>query len=1143
MHYCPESCREFLEDNPAGESGGARAGSFHSRSAAVYLLTAVTGALLLADVTIGLLDQAGVSGWNSWQTVAGFRLALLAAVLGGARILYQTLESLLEGRIGADLALTIACMAAIVLGEHTTAALVVLVALFGESLEGYTVDRAKRAIRGVFQLCPATARVLSDNGEQQCPVEEVQIGQTVIVRPGERIPVDGRVRAGQSSVDQSSLTGESLPVLREPGDDVFAGTLNQYGALEIETAHIGADTTLGRVMSLVAEAAARKSPLERTADRYARLFLPVVLGAAACTLIGWRLAAGDWSSGYLPALSVLVVACPCPLILATPSAVMAAMAWLARSGVVVKGSIALERLATVDTLAFDKTGTLTQGNLQLGRLVPAEGLSETDLLRTAAVAERRSEHPVARLVTREAELRGCVVPGTYDFESHPGRGVTVRVTRDDLSASVSDWIGQGESSSDGRIPVVVGNRRMMEETGITLPDSVDETLSELDDSGETALLVAIGGRIAGVIGARDTVRPDARSVLMELRAAGVSSFVLLTGDRDAPARRTGSELPAFQSIEANLLPADKAAWIEQTTAAGHRVAMIGDGVNDAPALATATVGIALGGVGSDLAAEAGDLILMGDPLRPLPGLLRLSRQLVRTIHQSIFLFAFGLNGCGIVLGATGLLSPPAAAVFHELASLAVMMNALRLLWFERSEQTWIGRAARTASTVADRLADWLAPGRVVDRLLIYRSLLARLLLTAAALVWLTSGVVLIPEDEQAVVTRFGRYEVTLSAGIYWRWPAPLETLRRERTGAIRVIQVGFRSAADGENSAGAAANSTGPVEWTSEHSDGQYQGVASESLALTGDEVPVEVTAELHFHVSSLRDFVFESREPELLLRALAESSLRKTIAEVPLEEVLTGARRSIELRVLTDVAAAAEQYGLGVEISSVNLLDVHPPRQVVAAYRQVADAQELQEQLINEAQAYYARTVLSAAGEQAIQRLNGSIDPAVRAADSAAGSVARWTLTDDLWSELIADPADRPMTLSGEAATLLHVAAQERTRRVALAEGAALRFRSLLTEFSRHPGLTAFSLHLRAVTDSLAGRPLTIVDPAVAGRRHLLLLSPTDMALPSGNPSAFAPPDREPVELPDPFPFRQSPADPSTPPRPSTAEPEPAHP
>ncbi|MGH7202529.1 MAG: heavy metal translocating P-type ATPase, partial [Planctomycetaceae bacterium] len=304
-------------------------------------------------------DPTGRAPWDFSATLFGYRLALWAALLGGARVLFQTLMGLVSGRVGADLAITIAAFAAILLGEEETAALVVFIALCGECIEGYTVDRARSAIRKIFQLRPPIAHVRRQDREYNVPVEEVLVGDEVLIRPGERVPVDGRVVSGSSAVDESALTGEGLPVDKAAGDEVFAGTLNRFGALVIEAVKVGEETTLAGIIRLVAEAAQRKAPLERTADRLARLFLPAVLLIALATLIGWRLYAGEWSAGFAPALAVLVVACPCPLILATPTAVMAAMAWLARTGVVVKGSAALERLAAVDTFAFDKTGTLT----------------------------------------------------------------------------------------------------------------------------------------------------------------------------------------------------------------------------------------------------------------------------------------------------------------------------------------------------------------------------------------------------------------------------------------------------------------------------------------------------------------------------------------------------------------------------------------------------------------------------------------------------------------------------------------------------------------------------------------------------------------------------------------------------------------
>lgn len=1110
MHYCPESCREFLDETPMGGSDRDIGRSFHYRSAPVYLLTAVVGLLFGADLLIGLLSQAGATEWNAWQSIAGFRLALLAAVLGGARILYQTLENLFDGKVGADLALTIACLAAIVLGEHTTAALVVFIALCGESIEGYTVDRAQRAIRSVFNLCPAKARVLIDDREEEIPAGKVEPGQVVIVRPGERVPVDGTVSSGSSSIDESALTGESLPVEKMADDEVYAGTLNQFGALEVTATRVGQSTTLSHVMQLVAEATERKAPLERAADRYARMFLPVVLGVALCTLIGWRITTGEWSSGFLPALSVLVVACPCPLILATPSAVMAAMAWLARSGVVVKGSIALERLALVDTIAFDKTGTLTQGQLELGTVLPVADIDEVELIRTAAIAERRSEHPVARLICREAEDRECVIPGVYKFESHPGCGITAQVTAGDLG----NWAESLPTAANGRIELTVGNSRLLQRREVSIPDNVSQHLADIDQQGQTSLLIAAGGQVLGAIGVRDAVRESAADVLAELRQSGVGSFAMLTGDRDAPARNMAGQLEQFEAIESGLLPADKAAWIEQATSDGRQVAMVGDGVNDAPALASATVGIALGGVGSDIAAEAGDLVLMGDPLKPLPGLVRLSRRLVQTIRQSIYLFAFGMNGLGMVLGATGILSPAAAAVFHEVASLAVMVNALRLLWFERTEESFAGRFARGLGSACDSVVETLSPSRIVFGVLARWNLLLRLGLAAVGLVWFLSGLTFVGDDQQAVVTRFGRYEATLSAGAHWRWPEPFESIRVERVGEIRTVQIGFRS--EDQSSDSSSEFNPGPVEWTSEHSGQSSDSIGEEALTLTGDEVPVELTAEVEYRISNLRQFVFASGQPSAIVRATAESSIRQAVATISLDDILTQSRASIEAQVGSDIQAAADLCELGIEITGVCLLDVHPPRQVVPAYRQVADAQELQQQLINEAEAYYARTVLSAAGEDAIRQLSDSVADQDQHTESTTGAVTSWKLTDSLWQTLTNESDGQPMLLSGAAADRLHAARAARARRLAVANGEAVRFGSLVAQYVQQPVLTSTHLFLQTVSTTLAERPLTIIDPTVAGRQHMLLLDPDQFANPS-----FLQPILDPQ--PDEFPPTQS--------------------
>lgn len=1127
MHYIPEASRAYLEgDADAAQNQSAEAQNFHLASAPLYLLTLVVGALLLADAVIGTVNDPE---WLRWRSLFGFRLALLAAVLGGARILYHTLEGLFEGRIGADLALTIACLAAILLGEHSVAALVVLIALFGESIEGYTVDRATSAIRRIFNLCPPIAHALRGGKELDVPVESLVPGDEVVVRPGERIPVDGTVISGSSAVDQSALTGESLPIDKVAGDQVFTGTLNQLGWITVRVEKVGEATTFGQITRMVREATRQKAPLERTADRLARYFLPVVLIAAGLTMIGWRIKTGEWRDGWMPALGVLVVACPCPLILATPSAVIAAMAWLARSGVVIKGSVVLERLASIDAIAFDKTGTLTRGELQLGDVHATPSLEATELLRLAAAAEKRSEHLLARLVVREAESRNVVVPDVEGFVIQPGLGVWGTLPAAAVPPELR--LGISEDSSE-RFAILVGNRRLLESRGVAVTQDWEWKLAELDQSGQTALMVALlppdavatriidssetasassgngAGTVLGLIGIRDTVRAESALVIAQLRSLGIGTVAMLTGDRRSAAESVAIALGGLDHVGAELLPLEKARWIEQQTTDGRRVAMVGDGINDAPALAAATAGIALGGVGSDLAADAGDLILLGDPIAPLPGLIRLSRQLVRIIRQGIFVFAFGLNGLGVLMCAWGVLDPVGGAVFHEFASLAVMINALRLLWFERWQSTRLGRGLTGFAETVEWAADALSPARIVRGLVVRRAQLAQLGLAAAALYWFSSNFVMLTPDESALVTRFGRYRTTLGPGLHLCWPAPLEQVRREKTGALRSIQLGFR-ARDVSTSGDGAFRV--PIEWQSEHSDSEYIAAPVESSYLSGDEVAVELTAESHYRVADLRDYAFAAAAPDAVLRAVAEGALRQAVARRELDSILTADRSAIETECLEAMQKAATRHRLGISVTDFTLLDVHPPTAVVPAYRDVANALEEKEQSINLAQAEYARLVLSAGGENGIRLLSESTGlPPSGTRGSTTGGLADWRLTDELWKTLTQEN-EGAMVLSGAAAARLLTAHREQVKEVQAAAGRQSRFSALLPVYQAAPWLTRFQLFCESVEQTLATRPLTILDPKAAGRRHLFLADPERFNVP------YAPPGPVPAEaLPD---------------------------
>ena len=1118
MHYIPESTSEMLRGDSTCSVASRQ--NFHYQSAPLYLLTLIVGLLLVADWSL----SSGITGNAlSKATYFGYRLALLAAIVGGSRILYHTLDGLLSGRIGADLALTLACLAAIVLGEHQTAGLVVLISLIGESIEGYTIDRARWAVRQTFALWPEIAHRHQDGRELDVALNELSVGDIVTVRPGERIPVDGQIVSGKSVVDQSPFTGESFPVDKQRGDRVLAGTLNQFGALTVVAEKIGPSTALSRVAQLVGTAASRKGDLERTADRMAKWFLPAVLTAALATLIGWRIATGSWQSGYLPALAVLVVACPCPIVLATPCAVMASLAWLARRGVVVKGSAALERLANVDTFAFDKTGTLTQGALTLGTIIPTTGLSESAVLRIAAIAERNSEHPIARILVNAAEQRGLVVPSPRDFEALSGAGVIARISTDELQRTNKVASAQVPNDFDLQLAtIVVGNRRALDRGDISFSQNAALLLKEREAAGESPFVVAVDGVVIGVIGVLETIRPESQQVLNELRDIGVTRFVLLTGDRPQPADAVVKTLGNFEHVATEQLPADKAHWIEEVRRSGRSLAMVGDGINDAPALAAADVGISLGTAGGDMAAAAGDIILLGDPLRPLPGLVRLSRALVQNIWQSILLFAFGLNGLGVLACSLRWLDPIGGAMFHEVASLAVMANAMRLLWFESHSSSITSRGLNQLLAGADWLVTNASPSQWVFWCIEHWKLGSKLIGATIVSLWFLSGIALLTEDEHAIVTRFGRVETELTAGLYWRWPWPLERITKEKTERLRSVSVGYREAVEADNQTtkrnaagrtgaasrdGAAKTRLNPlaarlgspapltnfptIEWTSSHDDRGHASQGDESLMLTGDEVPVELMAEVQYRISNLKQFVFAgSRKPDDVLRAAAESVLREVAATASLDNLLTEQRADLERQSLAKLRDRIANYELGVEIVELQWLDVHPPQAVVPSYRQVADALEDRELLINEAEAYASRTLLGAVGERAFSRLQRAAQTDQPNLKTSA-TLMNWELNDELWAKLLELDSEGEPWLSGSAATILLEGQTAGIRKEQSARATAQRFEKLFGEYSRQPELTGQFLYWTTMTEVLSKRPLTIVDPKAIGKQHFWLGEP----------------------------------------------------
>ncbi len=904
---------------------------------ALVATTAVVGLLLGLDLVLGL------AGAEAYRRPFGVSLSLAAAVIGGGRVIYLALAALLEGRVGADIALAVACVAAGLMGEFFVAAEVVFIALVGECLEAFTFERAQRSIQKLLEYRPRSARVIRGDEEVEVAADALRVGDRLVVRPGERIAADGTVVAGRSAVDQAVLTGEGLPVDKGEGDPVFTGTVNQFGRLEVRAEKVGTETTLGQVIRLLAEAQRNKSPLERTADRYARMFLPAVLAAStvvflgtnAARLLGWYRTGLAPAIDLMPTLAVLVVACPCALILATPAAVLAATARLARRGVLIKGGAALERLARVDTIAFDKTGTLTEGRPEVGDVLAFGGASVEHVLWLAASAEGGSEHPLARLLVAEARSRGLTLAGSDDFQAQPGAGVW---------ATIRDGDG---------LRVLVGNLRLVREQGLEVTPEVESALHGLDDSGQTALLVAEGGRIVGAVGARDRVRAEAHDVVHDLKHLGLKDLTILTGDRPAPARSVAKKVHVKQ-VEAELTPAGKAEWVARRRDEGRVVAMIGDGINDAPALATADVGLALGGVGADIAAEAGSVVLMGDPLEPLPETIRLARQTVRVIRQNILLFAFGLNGVAVVLAGLRILGPVAAAITHQVGSLLVLLNAIRLLGFERWGQLAVVRGS-------GRLVAYCRscrPSAGFDWAWNRRRRLAWALVLTSVVLYLASGITVIGPGEIGLLRRFGRHvPPALGPGLHVRWPAPVEQVTKVEPDSVRLARVGPSPVPGG----------SGPVAWGAVHGAGRDES----ALFFTGDENLVELAGVVEYRLTEggAADLVFGVASVDASVAAAAEGAFREAAGRTPLEDILAAGRRRFESEVEARLRRRLAETGLGVAVDRVRVTDAHPPREVVPAYRDVSAAVSDAARYRNEAESYSAEQHWSGLAEARARR------------------------------------------------------------------------------------------------------------------------------------------------------------------------------
>ena len=580
-----------------------------------------------------------------------FDAAWIAIVLCGVPIVLEAVVGLVTAfDIKADVLVSIALIASILIGEHFAAGEVAVIMQLGALLEDLTVAKARAGIEKLVHLTPRTARRLRGGDEEIIPAEEVAVGDLLRVLPGETVPVDGVIRAGQTSINQAVMTGESLPVDKTVGDEVSSGTVNQFGAFDMEAAKVGEDSSIQRMIRLVQSADAGKAKIVGLADRWATWIVVIALSAAVLT---W-LVTGE----VIRAVTILVVFCPCALVLATPTAIMAAIGNATKHSFLVREGDALERLAKVARVTFDKTGTLTLGTPQVTAVrsflpdLPAQTLYDW-----TAAAEQCSEHPLGKAVVRCWKESGGALRAVERFEMLPGRGVLAETA--------------------GR-EILAGNRALMEERGISFAPEHFAAAEQYLQQGCTIIYVAAGGRAVGFLALADTLRPDAADMIRRVKEAGAEP-VLLTGDHENAARQIAQTV-GISVVQAECRPEDKLRWIAESEQAGRPVCMVGDGINDAPALKRACVGIAMGGVGSDIAVDAADIALVNDDIKELPHLLRLSRRMMRTIKYNLT-FSMTLNFVAILLAITGILNPVVGALVHNAGSVFVIVNsALLLKW-------------------------------------------------------------------------------------------------------------------------------------------------------------------------------------------------------------------------------------------------------------------------------------------------------------------------------------------------------------------------------------------------------------------------------------------------------------------------------
>ncbi len=601
--------------------------------------------IIIVSTSILLLGS-----WFQWlPKILGIDTTLIAAIISGVPIMREAISAIYKrGDTKVGLLVSIAIIASIAIGEYLAAAEVALIMTIGELLEHITLEKSNTALKKLAELSPLQARIIENGIEREIAAELVGIGDRLLIKPGEKIPVDGMVVNGQAIVDQATITGESIPVECHNGANVFGGTIVTMGSIEIVATKVGQDTALGHIIRMVKEAQANKAPSARIIDRWANWFVPLSLAIAVLVY----LVTGEIVRG----VTILIVFCPCAMLLSTPTAVAAAIGAAARRGILIKGGDILEKVGALDTILFDKTGTITLGKPSLKEIRSYNGWQRNELLAIAAGIEKRSEHHLAKAIIEEAQRENISFVEPSYWEPVIGQGIVA------------------EKDSD---QFLLGNQSLMESKDIELTPEQQAYCSENQKSGATVVFIAVNGMISGILTIRDPIRTGSKEAINALEREKITKIVMLTGDASRVGEAVGKQVDV-PIVHGDLLPTDKVSYVETYQRLGCNVAMIGDGINDAPALAKANIGIAMGYCGTDIAMEAADIVLLSDDLKKVPETIQKSRKAIRTIWQNIVV-ANVINFAAIVLAALGLLGPVAAAIVHNVGSILVVLNSARLL--------------------------------------------------------------------------------------------------------------------------------------------------------------------------------------------------------------------------------------------------------------------------------------------------------------------------------------------------------------------------------------------------------------------------------------------------------------------------------